>query len=202
MPATNEKQPIIERRAFDITLGIEARDDKSPMIVGHAAVFNRVGAGGWFNEQVAPGAFRKSVQADDVRALFNHDPNYVLGRNTAGTLRLVEDDIGLAIEIDPPDTQYANDLKISISRGDISQMSFGFEVIKDSWVQGEGKELDLRTLEEVKLWDVSPVTFPFYRDTDVAVRSYENWKETFAIPSMTGLLRKIIELKNKRRRLG
>lgn len=191
----------IERRSFDITLGIEARADKPEMIVGHAAVFNRIGEGGWFREQVMPGAFRQSITEDDVRALFNHDANFVLGRNRAGTLRMSEDDVGLAIEIDPPDTQFANDLKISISRGDISQMSFGFEVIKDSWERGEGKDLDLRTLETVKLWDVSPVTFPFYRDTDVAVRSYENWKETFAIPSRTGLLRKITNFKDKRRRL-
>ncbi len=192
----------IERRMFDVSLSIETRDDKPPILVGHAAVFNRIASGGWFREQVAPGAFRNSITEDDVRALFNHDPNFVLGRNKSGTLRMSEDTVGLHIEIDPPDTQFARDLMISIHRGDISQMSFGFEVRKESWETAD-KELDLRTLEDVKLWDVSPVTFPFYRDTNIAVRSHEMWKEANPTTSnKVGLYNKILihELTIKSRR--
>lgn len=175
---------MIEQRTYEL----ELRADKDGRkISGHAAIFNSIADGGWFREKVAPGAFSDSIQADDIRALFNHDSNLILGRNKAGTLRLSEDSRGLLIEIDPPDTQFARDLLISIERGDISQMSFGFETKKDSWERSpkdeSGKKgADLRTLERVKLWDVSPVTFPFYKDTDVAVRSHEQWEQTLNEP--------------------
>lgn len=167
----------MEKRTFEIDgLVIRKSEDGKRTIRGHAAIFNTVADGGWFREQVAPGAFKDSIGVDDVRALWNHDANHVLGRNKSGTLRLSEDEHGLAIEIDPPDTQTARDLVVLIERGDVSQMSFGFQTIKDSWETNEGDK-DIRTLEKVKLWDVSPVTFPFYKDTDVAVRSHEQWKQ-------------------------
>src|SRR5262245_46107276 len=114
----------LERRAF--TVNLRAADD-SPKINGHAAVFGvEADIAGLFWERIEPGAFTKAIGRDDVRALWNHNPDYVLGRNTSGTLRLSEDEKGLAVEIDPPDTQWARDLAISIRRGDVSQMSFGF----------------------------------------------------------------------------
>jgi uncharacterized protein len=176
--------PMNERRAFEIEdLRI---DKKARKISGHAAVFDVEGDGGWFREKIARGAFSDSVQTDDVRALWNHDANFVLGRNRAGTLRLHEDERGLAIEIDPPDTQFARDLLVSIERGDVSQMSFGFRTVRDSWERStEGNGLDLRILEKVKLFDVSPVTFPFYPETDVAVRSHEQWEKTIKTPEPT-----------------
>jgi hypothetical protein len=166
----------LERRTYDIDgYKIELRTDGRPMIKGHAAVFNQVSdRGGWFLEKIAPGAFADSLKADDVRATFNHDPNIVLGRNKAGTLRLSEDTKGLFAEIDPPETQQAKDLLISIERGDISQMSFAFETLGETW-EGE-QEPRLRTLTKVRLYDVSAVTYPFYEGTDVAVRSYDNWR--------------------------
>lgn len=169
----------MEYRTFKAdALSIEKRGENGAQkIVGHAAVFDVIGEGGWFREKVAPGAFANTIKQDDVRALFNHDPNYVLGRNTAGTLRMLEDEKGLWIEIDPPDTQFARDLATSISRGDITQMSFGFEILKEERVSGEGKEQDLFILNEVRLWDVSPVTFPFYKQTDVSVNSRTAWSE-------------------------
>ena len=157
---------------------IEERKDDNPVIRGHAAVFNEAtDIGGFFREQVAPGAFKKSIKEDDVRALFNHDPNLVLGRNTSETLRLKEDDKGLAIEIDPPPTQFANDLMVLMKRGDITQMSFAFQVMGEEWEENEGK-LPLRTLKKLRLFDVSPVTFPAYEGTDVAVRSLDAWHKT------------------------
>lgn len=186
-----------EQRTFDVSELRVSRSDDKPRIVGHAAVFNVLGDGGWFREKIAPGAFADSINSDDVRALWNHDPNYVLGRNKAGTLRLQEDGKGLLIEVDPPDTQFARDLMVSIERGDVSQMSFGFETIKDSWERNkEGNNLDIRTLEKVRLWDVSPVTFPFYKETDVAVRSHEEWQKTLNEPEPTWN-----KIPNMRRRL-
>ena len=154
-----------------------------PVIEGHAAVFDSLSQDlGFmfpFKERINKGAFKDSVAADDIRALWNHDPNYVLGRNRAGTLELKETVKGLLVRIRPPDTTWAKDLTESIKRGDVSQMSFGFIVEKESWTVEGGQ--DIRTLERVKLFDVSPVTFPAYLETDVGVRgaldAYEKHKQ-------------------------
>lgn len=166
-----------ERRAFTVDgMKIERREKEATRIVGHASVFNReADIGGWFIESVAPGAFRRAIVEDDVRALFNHDPNYVLGRNRAGTLKLSEDDIGLAIEILPPDTQAARDLMISIERGDVSQMSIGFRALKQEW--DETGDILKRKLLEAELFDVSPVTFPAFTETDVGLRALEAYRK-------------------------
>jgi len=171
---TEDKAMSKEREIRTFTLDdIEVRsEDDKPKIKGHAAVFDKLSEDlGGFREKIAPGAFAKTIKKSDIRALFNHDPNYVLGRNTAGTLILEEDEKGLAIEIDPPDTSFARDLMVSIGRRDITQMSFAFKTIKDSWENQDKKE-SIRTLEEVDLFDVSPVAYPAYPQTDVKVRSF------------------------------
>jgi hypothetical protein len=146
--------------------------DGQRSIVGYAAVFNSLSEDlGGFRERIAPGAFAGAADAD-VRALFNHDPNLVLGRSTAGTLTLGEDEVGLKIRITPPDTQYARDVMALIERGDVSQMSFGFRTVKDDWEQGDGGTI--RTLQQVSLYDVSPVTFPAYPATHVQMRDLMN----------------------------
>lgn len=164
----------MERRSVEVTeLRVLATEGSPPVIEGHAAVFNQwsetLGRMFPFKEKVMPGAFRDSIVKDDIRALFNHDSNHVLGRNKAGTLELEETEKGLHVRIMPPDTQWARDLQISISRSDISQMSFGFIVQNDRWGTEDG--IDIRELHKVKLIDVSPVTFPAYPQTDVGVRS-------------------------------
>lgn len=163
--------PLTELRAAE-------NDDGKKVIEGHAAVFDSwsetLGGLFPFKEKVRAGAFSKSIAKDDIRALFNHDANHILGRNKAGTLELIEDGKGLFVRIYPPDTQWARDLQTSIARGDISQMSFGFVVEKDSWSAEGGT--DIRELAEVKLFDVSPVTFPAYTQTDVGIRAYEAYK--------------------------
>ena len=149
-------------------------DGKGLKFAGYAARFNEWSEDlGGFRERIAPGAFRRSIGVDDVRALFNHDPNYVLGRNGAGTLRLSEDEHGLAFEIDGPDTSWTRDLHTSVERGDISQCSFAFEVEAEEWARREwdGHMLDERTLKEVRLYDISIVTYPAYEGTSVSARS-------------------------------
>lgn len=165
----------IEVRNFDIIeMRVEKGEDDKPSIKGYAAVFNKLSEDlGGFREQIAPGAFKNTIGKDDIRALWNHDPNYVLGRNKSGTLKLEEDDRGLLIKIDPPDAQWARDLMKSIERGDITQMSFGFRAIKDEWKNESGK-MPIRTLLENWLRDISPVTFPAYPQTSVKVRDYLN----------------------------
>lgn len=161
-----------ERRVFETRLEVRAAESRSPVIAGHAAVFNQFSSdlGGWV-ERMRPGAFANSIISDDIRALWNHDPNWVLGRNKAGTLRLSEDAQGLAIEIDPPEAQWAQDLMVSIRRGDVSQQSISFWTLRDQWsVEGN---LVVRDVYEVKLFDVSPVTAAAYEQTDVGVRNSE-----------------------------
>lgn len=189
--------PDREVRTFEMNeFRIERRDGEKPKIVGHAAVFNQRSEDlGGFREQIAPGAFADAIKQDDIRALFNHNPDHVLGRNKAGTLALREDDTGLFIEITPPDTQLARDLVISMERGDITQMSFGFRVRANGYNWAEDADgTVVRTLTAVRLFDVSPVTYPAYPQTDVAVRSLEQWRgaspkaDDAGIPSSLDLL--------------
>jgi HK97 family phage prohead protease len=145
-----------------------------PRIRGHAAVFNQTSEPlGYFRERILPGAFKASIGpgGDDIRALVNHDSSFVLGRNRSGSLDLREDAFGLLVEISPPNTGRVRDLITSIERGDISQMSFGFDTLTDDWSIENGETI--RTLKRVRLHDVSPVTFPAYPGTDVNVRSLE-----------------------------
>ena len=164
-----------ERRYY--TTEFEARAVGSEFrIQGHAAVFNRLSQDlGGFVERIAPGAFTKTIQEADVRALFNHDASLILGRTKAGTLRLAEDKTGLLYDVELPDTSYGRDLMVSIERGDVTQSSFGFRVIDDSWDRTDDG-YPMRTLREVSLQngDVSPVTYPAYSDTDVASRALEH----------------------------
>lgn len=169
----------LEIKKVDYSLQGDLFEKEKRKMTGHAAVFGEpADIGGWFREQIEPGAFKSSIRKDDVRALFNHNPDYVLGRNTAGTLTMSEDEKGLKVSIDPPDTDYARNLSHLIERGDINQMSFAFQVLEEEWIRGEKKELDLRKLKKVRLFDVSPVTFPAYEGTDIAVRSHDAWIKT------------------------
>lgn len=161
-------QKEIERRSF-VADELRVADGENRLI-GHAAVFNSVADLGFFREQIAPGAFAASINEDDVRALFNHDPNQVLGRNRSGTLKMKEDAKGLAVDISPPDTQNARDVMELIRRGDVSQMSFAFRTLEENWDYTE-RGSPLRTLSKVQLFDVSPVTYPAYPATDVSVAS-------------------------------
>ncbi len=182
-----------ERRFFsDAELRVETRGENAPVLRGHAAVFNQLSENlGGFRERIAPGTFTDAIREDDVRALINHDPHYVLGRNTAGTLSLSEDQRGLAVEISPPDTQAASDLLKSIERGDITQMSFGFRTVEDSWDEEDGTVI--RTLKKVRLRDVSAVTYPAYPQTDVAARAFELWKESQYQPDTTEMRKRLMD---------
>lgn len=177
----------IERRAWPMEVRVEGDGEEPPRIVGYAAMFDKestplVFDGVKFVEKIAAGAFAKTIAEADVRALINHDPSQVLGRTRAGTLRLAEDERGLKVEIDPPDTQLARDLLVSMRRGDVNQMSFGFQVVKDDYLD-EGAKKKIRLLREVKLFDVSVVTFPAYPQTRVVVRMVEDEDENQSEPA-------------------
>ncbi len=163
----------VEIRNFPAELRVARKDDGAlPKIEGYAAVFNSDSEDMGFIERIKPGAFKGALKISDTRALFNHDPNYILGRQSNGTLTLTEDKKGLHMSVQPPDTQLVRDMILTpIERGDINQQSFGFTIEADSW-KGLDTDKPVRTIEKVReLFDVSPVTFPAYQDTEVALRS-------------------------------
>lgn len=166
-----------ESRVYPARIELRDDGDEAVVVTGHAALFNVLSVPlGGFRERVARGAFAKTVQESDVRMLVQHDAAAVVARVKAGTLALREDDVGLAFEarLNPLDPD-ARRLAAKLRDGLIDQMSFGFEVIRDSWdteeVHDEHSDGDtvVRTLHEVRLWEVSPVTFAAYPATDVAL---------------------------------
>lgn len=144
-------------------------------LIGHAAVFNQIARvpGGY--ERFAPDAFDEILASreTDVVALFNHDKNMVLGRQSAGTLRLRTDSEGLAFEIDLPDTDYAQNLKILVHRGDIPGGSVGYIPKREDFgLAPDGKQLvTVRSLEYLR--DIGPVTMPAYKGTDIQLRDID-----------------------------
>ncbi|MBD9569043.1 HK97 family phage prohead protease [Ensifer sp. ENS08] len=155
---------------------VELRADESgtKTLTGYAAVFNSpTDIGGYFTEQIAPGAFAETIKGD-VRCLFNHDSDHVLGRTVARTLRLFEDAKGLRFEVDLPDTSTGKDVGKLVERGDVSGCSFNFRATKQSW--DDTVDPPLRTLEKLEIDEVSIVTFPAYADTTVGVRSLDQWR--------------------------
>lgn len=171
IPTGTRERRIVKLQRIELRA---AADGKGLGILeGHAAVFNTDSPPMYgFTESVNPGTFSRAIKENDIRGLFNHNPDYVLGRNTADTMRLSEDADGLAFEIDLPDTSCARDLVVSIGRRDITGCSFSFSTVKDEWEYKDDGSVH-RTLIDVNLYDVGPVTFPAYPDTDVSLRSME-----------------------------
>jgi len=131
---------------------------------GYAAVFNSPSEPLPFIERIAPGAFKRSIEArNDIKLLWNHDTGAVLGSTRAGTLRMYEDDRGLKVSAMLPNTSLGRDAAELLKRGDVDSMSFGFSVPQggDSW-SADGSE---RTLKSVRLHEVSIVSFPAYSGT-------------------------------------
>jgi uncharacterized protein len=164
-----------ETRIVDIT-NLQTRDGtgNEPVVIsGYAAVFNsKTLIDDFFEEVIAPGAFARTISENgDIRALFNHNWDHVLGRTKSGTLKVEEDSRGLKFEVELPNTSLARDLAESLRRGDINQCSFGFYATNDTW--DYALEPVIRTLNEVELYEISVVSIPAYEDTEVAIRSKE-----------------------------
>ena len=160
-----------EIRAIPAEFRIHQTENEPLKIIGYAARFNELSEEMWgMREKIAPGAFTEAIGKSDVRALWNHDPNYVLGRTKNGTLQIREDEQGLFYEVTPPDAQWARDLVESIKRGDVDQSSFAFTVDVEQWDESENPVV--RTIVKVReLYDVSPVTYPAYPTATSGVRS-------------------------------
>lgn len=166
------KKVMTQRETRDFEAGFEVRESESGMtFYGYAAKFNSRSENlGGFYEVIEPGAFARSLKSrNDVKLLVNHDTGRVLASSRAKTLRLYEDSVGLRVEADLPNTTDGRDMAELLKRGDLSSMSFGFNVIKDAW----NSEGDMRTLKSVRLFEVSIVAFPAYQATEASVRGLD-----------------------------
>ncbi len=147
--------------------------DGKKRIEGYFSVFGSIyelwpGA----TESIDPHAFDGAL-SDDVRCLIDHETRLVLGRNSAGTLELKSDNKGLwgSVEINDADTDATN-LYARVQRGDVSQCSFGFEILEEETEYRDDGSIHW-TIKKVKLYEVSVVTFPAYADTEISARKAE-----------------------------
>lgn len=164
--------PTMERRAFgltDIRVRAASEDAERLSFAGRAIVYEQLSEdmGGW-RERIMPGAATRTLaEAPDVRFLLNHDPNYLLGRTSSGTLRLSEDNGGVAVEADMANVSYARDLAELLERRDITQMSFGFWITADGW---DGTTHEVYGID-LDGGDVSVVTYPAFSQTSAELRA-------------------------------
>lgn len=179
MEKTPKNNIEIEVRSIVSDLQIRQQEDgsKGRTITGYAAKFDTWSEPiyGWFVEKIARGAFEKTDMSD-VIMVFNHDISGVLARTTSGTLKLSVDETGLRFEFEAPDTSLGNDMLELVKRGDISKCSFKFVVETDEWRYADDAnklEYDERTVKAIaRLYDVSLVTYPAYKDTEASVREH------------------------------
>lgn len=221
----------MERRYLpneECPVSLEKRDDTPTKIVGRAAVFydgtpdteytlyeavmdgERVLQPALI-ERISNRAFNKAINdKHDVRALFNHDPNLVLGRTSSRTLTLTKSLRGLDYEIEPGKTTVANDVQEHIRRGDVTGSSFGFHVREQKFSYDEARQADIREILSVDLLDISCVTFPAYKASTTGIRSesdvtecrsaYDNWKSSVAadLEASKATERRLAEIKERR----
>jgi len=179
----------LERRSVALPLTLETRDAGKAYIGGYAAKYNvRSTMLGTFREQIMPGAFTRALkeQSHPVVALWNHDPNYVLGSTRSGTLQVDTDDDGMRYSVEVPDTQLGRDLSTLISRGDVWGSSFAFVIGEESWDKDDDGTAIRSVISVEGVYDVSPVLTPAYEQatTGVAVRSYERFLQSHR-PALT-----------------
>lgn len=192
MPPTSNRPNGFEREQGPGGLEVRARaaatgelradgDDGAPLLVGYGSVFNqRATIGGFFSEwdeEVAPGAWAKSIAEGDIRSMFNHKAEKLLGRTKGGSLRLSEDDEGLLYEVDiDPDVSHAMDVYSMVKRGDVDGSSVWFRVIREEWTEptdDNGLERSLRRITEAILFETGPVVFPAFEQTSVSARAMD-----------------------------
>jgi HK97 family phage prohead protease len=167
------------RAAADLSL-------QGKKIIGRPVVYNSASQDlGGFVEVISSGAFGDSISGD-IRALLEHDNKLILGRTSAGTMTIKEDEQGLLVEIDPPNIQAARDLMTSIERKDISGMSFGFTVNAGGAQWDFDQSPALRTVTSANLLEVTITGMPAYKATnvEVAMRSLEQQQKAVDIDLM------------------
>lgn len=178
----------MERRTLEVRAAVEGN-----RLVGHAAVFDQSELIRDFYESVDRRAFGRVLRERQDTVLQVDHAGMPLARTTSGTLRLGVDSTGLTIDADLADTTLGRDVRTLVDRGDLSKMSFGFQVAEDAWhVRKDGAQH--RTILDVgRLFDVSVVTFPAYAGTDVALRAavYGDLPKIPTRPSVRGQVARI-----------
>ncbi|MBR9698644.1 HK97 family phage prohead protease [Bacillus cereus] len=180
-----------------VTQKIEIREDDNGnrTLIGYAVKWEKkslvMGYYRKFREQFKNGAFTETLRNDDQRFLWSHDTSKVLGRTKNNTLRLSEDAIGLRFELDLPNTTLGNDTYVSIKRGDVDGVSFGFSMISEE-IQEPDDDLMLRTVTKAKLLEVSAVAFPAYPDSEVSARGYDPYRNYVQEKEKTELRKRLI----------
>ena len=170
-------------RMVDFTRA-EASEDGNTL-VGYASVFNEwTDIDSWegrFRERIAPTAFDRTIResGNKVKVLFNHGFDPQIGDKPLGRPRVMEPrGKGLWTETPLDDTSYNRDLKALLNSGALDGMSFRFSVVSDHWTEGDDG-VEERTINEVKLFEFGPVTFPAYEATTAGVRNrgaYQVWR--------------------------
>lgn len=165
----------VELRKLTLSAQAEIRaDDGVKVIRGVAIVYEQPTELWGFVEVISRGAATKTLkEAKSIRAFYEHDHTKILGDTINSSLRFAEKDEGVHFEIDLPNTSLGNDIFELVKRGDLRAMSFGFEAIKEEWLNPRAeKQLPLRTVKELRLHEVSIVAYPAYDQTSVSARSY------------------------------
>ena len=167
----------METRVIDAELEYREEEDK-PIVGGYVVRWNKLSEEMFgFREKVAQGAFAKSLREMKAFSFWNHNSDIVLGSTDNETLNLTEDDKGLRFELTLPDTTAGRDARTLIKRGDVKGMSFGFRTLRDEWDETDPQHV-IRTLHEVRLYEVSPTAMPAYPQSSVAARSIEDtWND-------------------------
>jgi uncharacterized protein len=162
----------MQKREFRTIAAAEIRSSDNNTLSGYAAVFDSPSEDlGGFTEIIKPGAFTRCLgEQPDIRCLSNHDTSAILGRTRSGTLQVREDDRGLYFECSLPDTTTARDLAVSVKRGDVTGMSFGFYCLQDEWTRSDSGAMS-RNLTDCEVFEVSICGFPAYPATTVSARS-------------------------------
>jgi len=181
-----------EMRTITTKLETRFEDDGVGKLVGYAAIFDSpTDIRGLFTEKIVRGAFKSSLD-NDIKALWNHDSSYPVGSTGSGTLKLTEDEYGLRFDLTPINTTAGRDLLESVKSGVVNGMSFGFLVRKDSW------DGNIRSLEDVELFEISACPFPAYKDTTIVARSVEKMlQEKSAIPEDDSVKIYLLQLRKK-----
>jgi HK97 family phage prohead protease len=164
---------VIERMSFGGDVELRMDPDYGPTITGLGVRYNVYSADlGGFVEVALPASGAKTIQEQDIRALFNHDPSLLLGRKMANTLRMVQEPEGVRYFISAPNTQVGRDVVELIGRRDLFGSSFGFNLPTPraaTWTK-TARGYPVRQLHEFVMRDIGPVTFPAYGGTEPALR--------------------------------